>query len=411
MPAKVLLGVSGGIAAYKSADLVRRLKERNFEVRVVMTKAARKFTTSMTLQAVSGQPVHCELFESDSDAAMDHIQLAKWADILLIAPATANILAKIAHGIADDLLTTLILATQAKLFVAPAMNQQMWLNQATITNVEILKQRDVKFLGPDSGEQACGDLGFGRMLEPLIIAEKLVTLANGEESSSGDKTSNVESMEIAGILKDKKVLITAGPTREAIDPVRYISNHSSGKMGYALAMAAIEAGAVVSLISGPVDLERPKNIVFKSVISAGEMFEEVKNQVSNCDIFIGCAAVADYTPSETAQQKIKKSADEMSVSLVKNPDIIAWVAEQDDRPFIVGFAAETRRLEEYAKRKLETKMLDMICANDVSNGHTGFNSDHNKILILDKQGERCELATASKLNIARDIIKQISQKI
>jgi len=408
---RLLLGVSGGIAAYKSADLVRRLKERGFEVRVVMTSSASRFITPMTLQAVSENPVHQELFDCDAEAAMDHIELAKWADLLLIAPATANIVAKMAHGIADDLLTTIILATQAILVVAPAMNQQMWLNSATADNVESLKRRKIEFFGPASGEQACGDLGFGRMLEPLAIAEKLVTLVNETGDVSSLKNSKTGSNSFTGILKDKKVMITAGPTLEAIDPVRFISNHSSGKMGYALAEAAVLAGAEVILVSGPVAIEPPSHVLFKPVISAAEMYEEVKTQALNCDIFIGCAAVADYTPIDVAQQKIKKDTAKMTLSLTKNPDIVGWVAAQDGHPFVVGFAAETEHLEAFAKSKLEAKALDMICANDISQAQMGFNSDYNEILVFDKLGVCCRLTKAPKLSLAKDIIRMISQKI
>ncbi|MCF6192761.1 MAG: bifunctional phosphopantothenoylcysteine decarboxylase/phosphopantothenate--cysteine ligase CoaBC [Kangiellaceae bacterium] len=394
-PIKLLLGVSGGIAAYKAADLVRRLKERNFEVRVVLTESAKQFVTPMTLQTISTNPVHQQLFDPQAEAAMGHIELAKWADILLIAPATANIIAKIAHGIADDLLTTLILATQAKIVIAPAMNQQMWRNQATLTNVALLEQRRVEFLGPDSGLQACGDVGFGRMLEPLEIAEKLLTFSATKDTC----------------LLDKRVLITAGPTVEAIDPVRYISNHSSGKMGYALAQAAVSAGAKVTLVSGPVSLIAPEGLSLKQVVSAADMFTEVKAQLSSCDLFIGCAAVADYTATKVAEQKIKKDANEMQLSLTKNPEILSWVASQKNRPFVVGFAAESQKLEAFAAQKLKNKNLDMICANDIGAKHTGFNSDNNKILILDKDGGKLELATASKLSIATDIIKTISEKM
>ena len=408
-PLKLLLGVSGGIAAYKSADLVRRLKERNFEVRVVLTESAAHFVTPMTLQAVSANPVHQQLFDPQAEAAMGHIELAKWADLLLIAPATANIIAKMAHGIADDLLTTLILATSAKIVVAPAMNQQMWRNQATLTNVALLEQRGVECIGPDSGLQACGDIGFGRMLEPLEIAEKLLEFSATEVISA--ELADSELAKTNKVLQGKQVLITAGPTVEAIDPVRYISNHSSGKMGYALAQAAVLAGASVTLVSGPVNLFVPELVELKPVVSAEEMFAEVRAHLPTCDLFIGCAAVADYTATKVSEQKIKKDAAEMQLSLTKTPDIISWVASQKKRPFVVGFAAESENLEEYAARKLKRKNLDMICANDISSKRTGFNSDHNEILILDKDGGKLNLKTAPKLSIATDIIKTISEKI
>jgi len=398
---KILLGVSGGIAAYKSAELIRRLKEQSFDVRVVMTDSAKNFITPMTLQAVSGNPVHEQLFDCQAEAAMGHIELAKWADVILIAPATANIIAKIAGGLADDLLTTLILASPSALVIAPAMNQQMWANQATLANVQLLKKRGIEILGPAEGEQACGDVGFGRMLEPMDIIQGL------RKSLGVDKTSINPAQTFTG----KKLVITAGPTIEAIDPVRFISNHSSGKMGYALAEAAILAGAQVTLISGPVNLKTPNKVTRISVTSAQEMLLAVKEQIDACDIFIGCAAVADYAPVEVAAEKIKKNAAEMQFKLKKNPDIISWVTEQKKPPFVVGFAAESQNLQAFAESKLKKKKLDMICANDISQQGLGFNSNNNEILLLNRDGGQQKLPPSSKRNIAVQIIAEISKKI
>ncbi|TQV88966.1 bifunctional phosphopantothenoylcysteine decarboxylase/phosphopantothenate--cysteine ligase CoaBC [Aliikangiella coralliicola] len=391
---KLVLGISGGIAAYKCADLVRRLTERNFEVRVVLTPAATNFITPMTLQAVSGNPVHQDLFDPEMEAAMGHIELAKWADYILIAPATANTLAKLVHGEGDNLLTTVVLASQAQLVVAPAMNQQMWANQTTQINIEQLRQRGVAVLGPGTGEQACGDVGAGRMLEPLDIALKLESMTTQEKK-----------------LTEKRVVITAGPTVEAIDPVRYISNHSSGKMAFALAKAAKKAGAEVEIVSGPVNLADPAGVTVNHVTSAAQMFEQVKLAVKNCDIFIGCAAVADYTPVKVSCQKIKKNDEQMTLELKRNPDILAWVAEQEDRPFVVGFAAESQSLKEFATKKLHKKKLDMICANDISCEGLGFNSDDNQLLLLDKKGNEELLDVASKEVLACKIINQIVARI
>lgn len=395
----ILLGVTGGIAAYKTAELVRRLKEKNFAVRVVMTSAAKSFVTPMTLQAVSGNPVHDNLFDCEAEAAMGHIELAKWADIVLIAPATANSIAKITYGLADDLLTTVLLATTAKIVIAPSMNQQMWANAATVNNIKQLANRDIVLLGPAKGEQACGDVGFGRMLEPNEIVEslKMFDYTKGRLNNS--------------LLKGKNITITAGPTVEAIDPVRFISNHSSGKMGYALAQAAQMAGANVTLISGPVSLAKPLGVNFKAVVSASEMFLSVQQAFDNTDIFIGCAAVADYAPEAIADQKIKKNNDDMKLTLKRTTDIIAWVGAQKSKPYVVGFAAESQNLESFANKKLKNKNLDMICANDISNKKYGFNSHENKILILKKNGDKIDLAADSKVNIAKNIILEISQSI
>lgn len=390
---KILLGISGGIAAYKCPDLVRRLKERGFDVRVVMTESAKEFVTPMALQAVAGYPVNHELFDPAMEAAMGHIELARWADFILIAPATANTIAKITHGEADNLLSTLVLASKAKLFIAPAMNQQMWANQATQHNMQQMQARGAEILGPDSGEQACGDIGAGRMLQPIDIAEKMFELTTHK-----------------AVLNTQKVLITAGPTREAIDPVRYISNHSSGKMGYALAEAAYQAGAEVTLVSGPTNIDTPTGVNRIDVTSALDMLNAVKKHMLESDVFIGCAAVADYSAVDVAEQKIKKNDDQMTLLLKRNPDILAWVASQQNRPFVVGFAAESHSVKEFALGKLEKKNLDMICANDISNNQIGFNSDNNQILLLDKDGREKLLETASKRLLAKQIIIEIANR-
>ena len=393
---KLLLGVSGGIAAYKTPELVRRLKELNFDVRVVLTSSAKNFVAPMSLQAVSGHPVLEELFDSEAEAAMSHIELAKWADVILIAPATANIIAKIAHGIADDLLTTLILASPARLIVAPAMNQQMWANNATKENVSKLLSRGVQLLGPADGEQACGDTGLGRMVDPMFIVKALV-------NSEQDIKSN--------LFENKNLLITAGPTLEPIDPVRYISNHSSGKMGFALAEQAALMGANVTLVAGPVNLPSPNNVERVDVVSANDMFLEVKSRLANKDIFIGCAAVADYSPENFTENKIKKNSEELSVKLTKTQDILSWVANQTVRPYVVGFAAESQNVESYAKDKLAKKNLDMICANDISRQDIGFNSDDNQILIITKTGKSKHLSKSNKNEIAKNILVEIKDNI
>ena len=359
-----------------------------------MTPSAKEFITPMTLQAVSGYPVHQDLFDPEMEASMGHIELAKWADVILVAPATANTIAKLNHGEGDNLLTTLVLASKARLVIAPAMNQQMWANQATQNNIQDLKLKGAEVLGPDSGEQACGDIGAGRMLEPLDIAQRLDMMINQPQS-----------------LKNKKVVITAGPTVEAIDPVRYISNHSSGKMGYAIAKAARDAGAKVSLVSGPVNLAAPNGVNVIKVTSANDMYKAVQTEIGDCDIFVGCAAVADYTPVNVACQKIKKNDEIMTLELKRNIDILAWVAAQEKRPFVVGFAAESQKLKEFASKKLEKKKLDMICANDISCSGLGFNSDDNQLLILDSQGNEETLEIAKKEVLAQQIIAQIVKRI
>lgn len=389
---RILLGISGGIAAYKSADLIRRLKERGADVRVIMTDAAQQFITPLTLQALSGNPVSTSLLDPAAEAAMGHIELAKWADLLLIAPASADIIAKLAAGMANDLLTSCVLATAAPVAVAPAMNQQMYKNIATKNNLSTLFKHKFHIWGPASGEQACGDVGSGRMLEPLeLVAE----------------TENLfpQSSPLQGIT----ITITAGPTREAIDPVRYISNHSSGKMGFALAQAAARAGATVNLISGPVNLSTPAGVHRTDVTTALQMYEASMATAINSDIFIGCAAVADYRVAEVAEQKLKKTEnnDTTQLSLVKNPDIIAAVATlQQNRPFTVGFAAETINVASYAREKLHKKNLDLICANDVSQADSGFNAEQNALTLYWQDGELA-MPLQNKQQLAQQLLNQI----
>ncbi|ASK71171.1 bifunctional phosphopantothenoylcysteine decarboxylase/phosphopantothenate--cysteine ligase CoaBC [Shewanella bicestrii] len=389
----VLLGIGGGIAAYKSADLVRRLKERGFDVRVVMSQSAMEFITPLTLQALSGHPVASSLLDPAAEAAMGHIELARWADLVIIAPATANLLARINAGMADELITTTCLATEAPIALCPAMNQQMYRNEATQANLTSLQGRGYTLWGPASGSQACGEVGPGRMLEPLEIAELATDFF---------ATKDVSSQPLAG----QSVLITAGPTREAIDPVRYISNHSSGKMGFALAKAAAEMGAAVTLVAGPVNLATPEGVTRINVESAQNMLDAVMDNVDKKDIFIGCAAVADYRVSDIADCKIKKSAEEMQLALVRNPDILATVASLANRPFVVGFAAETHDVETYARDKLKRKNLNMIAANDVSVAGLGFNADANALRIFWPQGSQ-DLPATDKLTLARQLLSLI----
>tara|TARA_R110002126_G_scaffold98045_32_gene228196 strand:- start:476 stop:1723 length:1248 start_codon:yes stop_codon:yes gene_type:complete len=399
---RILLGISGGIAAYKSADLVRRLKERGADVRVILTDAAQQFITPLTLQAVSGNPVSTSMLDPAAEAAMGHIELAKWANLIVVAPASADIIAKLAHGMANDLLTTCVLASAAPVAVAPAMNQQMYNNIATQQNLATLKKHMFNIYGPGAGEQACGDVGYGRMLEPL----ELVALI---------EKSIEQTLTPATPLAGVKVTITAGPTREALDPVRYLSNHSSGKMGFALADAAAAMGADVTLISGPVQLTTPAGVKRIDVISAEQMHVAALKAAVQSDIFIGCAAVADYRAAEVAPNKLKKgTSDQLQLSLIKNPDIIAAVAGlTKQRPFTVGFAAETNDVVGYARTKLISKKLDIICANDVSQPGAGFNSDENAITALWQGGEQV-LGLQSKAALAASLIelifKQFSQQ-
>ena len=388
---RIVLGVAGGIAAYKSPDLVRRLRDRDFEVRVVMTAAAREFVAPLTFQAVSANPVHCRLLDEQAEAGMGHIELARWADLVLVAPATANVIARLAHGFADDLLATLCLATTAPLVLAPAMNREMWQAGATRANVLALLDRGVSILGPGEGDQACGEVGPGRMLDPEEIADRIAARFGG------------------GALADMEVLVTAGPTREALDPVRYLTNHSSGKMGYAVAAAAAEAGARVSLVSGPTALPAPPGVERIDVTSAGEMYTEVLARAARCDLFIAAAAVADYRPARCAEQKIKKGDAPAALDLVRTPDIVAAVAAMDGGPFTVGFAAETESVQAHAQDKLERKGLDMIAANRVGLADRGFASDRNALSVLWRDGSR-ELALASKTRLARDFIELVAER-
>jgi phosphopantothenoylcysteine decarboxylase/phosphopantothenate--cysteine ligase len=388
----VLLGISGGIAAYKSAELVRQLQELGANVRVIMTRGAMEFITPLTLQALSGNPVHTELLDTEAELGMSHIELARWADALVVAPATADLLARLAAGRADDLLTTVYLATSAPILLAPAMNQQMWKDAATARNVCVLADRGVELIGPASGEQACGDVGPGRMEDPADIAAATARLFE------------------SGLLEGKNVVITAGPTREALDPVRYISNYSSGKMGYSIARAAVDAGAITTLVSGPVSLAAPDHTRVIPVESAVQMLDQCMELLPECDIFVACAAVADYRPADIAPQKIKKDAEEMELRLTRNPDIVATVARAENRPFIVGFAAETSSLLDHARDKMSRKGLDMIVANDVSDRSIGFNSDNNEATVLWPGGEH-SLARCGKQEMARSIIELIAQRL
>ncbi|GIU38346.1 bifunctional phosphopantothenoylcysteine decarboxylase/phosphopantothenate--cysteine ligase CoaBC [Shewanella colwelliana] len=389
---KILLGIGGGIAAYKSADLVRRLKERGADVRVVMSQSAQEFITPLTLQALSGHPIATDLLDTAAEAAMGHIELARWADLVIIAPATANLIARINAGMADELITTTCLATEAPVVLCPAMNQQMYRNAATQANLDSLRSRNITIWGPASGNQACGEVGPGRMEEPLVIAER------------------VEQFFAPKILQGMSLLLTAGPTREAIDPVRYISNHSSGKMGFAIAKAAAEMGAKVTIVAGPVNLDTPLNVNRVNVKSTQEMLDAVMEQVHHSDIFIGCAAVCDYRVADIANDKIKKSAEEMALALVRNPDILATVSAHKQRPFTVGFAAETQDVEHYAKDKLKRKKLDMIAANDVSDPALGFNSDDNALKVYWANGQ-FELPATDKLTLARQLLTLIAKQM
>ncbi|WP_462320210.1 bifunctional phosphopantothenoylcysteine decarboxylase/phosphopantothenate--cysteine ligase CoaBC [Halochromatium sp.] len=486
-PLRVLLGISGGIAAYKSADLVRRLIERDAEVRVVMTPAAQAFIAPLTLQALSGHPVRSDLLSPEAEAGMDHIALARWADLVLIAPATADLIARLACGLADDLLTTLVLATEAPVAIAPAMNQRMWAHPATQENARRLAERGVRLIGPAVGEQACGEQGAGRMVEPGAIAEAmlgdqgwlqsdLTSSGLGEDETSseaikpdapttapssmlgadgGQRATLASAMDTglgagsgigSGIgqvlapslgldrgttgvsalahelafwsdecadghpLAGRRVLMTVGPTREAIDPVRFIGNRSSGKMGYALAEALLACGAQVILVAGPTSASAPIGIARVDVESALEMEAAVMARVADCDLFVATAAVADYRPARAADSKLKKSADEMTLELVRNPDIIAGVAALPKPPFTVGFAAETDDPEDYARGKLEAKHLSMIAANRVGKDRGGFESDENALICLWPGGGRRELPLMSKPALATALADLIAER-
>jgi len=381
----ILLGITGGIAAYKCAELVRLLKKADAKVQVVMSEAASEFVTPMTLQALSGREVRSSLFDLQQESAMGHIELARWADLIMIAPATANFISELSSGAANDLLTTLVLAAEVPVVVAPAMNQAMWSNPATQSNVVKLKQRNIPCWGPASGEQACGENGAGRMLEPVELFQQLV-----------DKLT-------AGPLQGRQVILTAGPTYEPIDPVRFIGNRSSGKMGFALARAFANAGASVTLVAGPVVLDTPHGVQRIDVETAEQMFQAVKQHLSGCDLFVGCAAVADYRVASVAQQKIKKQQDTMDITLEPNTDILAWVAAQDDKPFTLGFAAETQKLHEYASAKRIRKGIDVIAANLVGAGQGGFATDDNALSVIWEGGMQ-ELPMMDKEQLARQLV-------
>ncbi len=388
---RILLGVTGSIAAYKSAELVRQLRAAGATVQVVMSRGGTEFITPLTLQALSGRPVCLHHLDAASEAAMGHIELARWADAILVAPASADFLARLAQGRADDLLTTVCLASEAPLTVAPAMNRQMWAQSATRANLEILQGRGVQVFGPASGEQACGETGEGRMLEPAELAQRLGGLFE------------------SGVLQGLRVLINAGPTREPIDPVRYLSNRSSGKMGYALARAAVEAGAAVTLVSGPVALAPPSRLTFIGVETAAEMHEAVLAACGRAQLFIAAAAVADYRPREAALQKIKKSAAALTLELERTPDILAEVAARLGGPFTVGFAAETRDMEHYAREKLARKALDLVVANQVGAAQGGFERDDNAVAVYWRGGGQA-FPLMSKDKLARALITLIAER-
>ncbi len=390
----ILLGVTGGIAAYKSAEIVRHLKKSGASVRVVMTRSAEEFITPLTLQALSGNRVSTELLDAEAEAAMGHIELAKWADGILIAPATANTIARLSSGRGDDLLSTVTLAFDGPISIAPAMNQAMWRDERTQENLNKLINNNFGICGPGSGEQACGDIGLGRMLEPLEILEMF--------SSSFDK----------GIMSGKRILITAGPTQEPIDPVRFITNRSSGKMGYALAEAAIESGAQVTLISGPVNIEPPSNCNLVAIKTAKEMYESVMHHIKGADVYIGTAAVSDYSPAHINESKIKKDGSNaaMVLELKENQDILKSVSELEERPYVVGFAAETDNLIENAEKKLNNKNLDLIVANDVSDKEIGFDSDENEVTLITHE-EKQLIQKQNKRKISKNIIEFISGRI
>ena len=415
--------MAGGIAAYKSPEIVRRLKDARHEVRVVMTAGAQAFVTPLTFQAVSGEPVHGDLLDETAEAAMGHIELARWADVVLAAPATANLMARLAHGFADDLLATLCLATPAPIVLAPAMNQQMWRAAATQANLKVLVGRGVRIIGPDAGWQACGDVGPGRMSEPADIVSELLGEAGSASSGSASSASAASGptapdpgdapagfAESAAPLAGVRVLVTAGPTREAIDPVRFISNHSSGKMGFAVAAAAFGLGAEVDLVAGPVALDPPPGVGVVPVGSAADMHREVLERAAGCDIFIATAAVADYTPADPAPGKIKKAASPLSLELRPTPDILAEVAALDDPPFTVGFAAETEDLERHARSKLERKRLDLIAGNRVGGSGLGFDSDRNALLVLWPDGGRADLPAGPKTLLARQLLALVTER-
>lgn len=387
---RILLGVTGGIAAYKAAELARLLVKEGAEVQVVMTRSATEFIGPMTFQAITGRPARHNLFDEQHEAAMGHIELARWADFLLVAPATANFIAKLSYGLADDLLTTLCLATDAPIALAPAMNQQMWRNAATAENVSKLVSRGIRIWGPEEGDQACGDVGPGRLMEPQeLLAKTQAQLAGGH-------------------LSGKRVMITAGPTREALDPVRFLGNRSSGKMGYALARAFRDEGADVTLVSGPVTLKTPGGLKRIDVETAAEMRQSVMDDIAGQDIFVACAAVADYRPAEISSGKIKKKKEDMLIRLLPNPDILAEVASLPDAPFCLGFAAETDNLNQYAESKRLAKGIQMIAANEVGAGQ-GFETEDNSLLVL-WDGGQAKLPLQSKDSLAKSLVTLLIER-
>lgn len=392
---KILLGISGGIAAYKCAELTRRLKDQGADVRIVMTSAAKEFITPLTMQAVSGHEIADDLLDPRAKSSMGHIELAKWADLVLLAPATANLIARLRAGFADELLTTLCLATASPIAVSPAMNMEMYLAHATQENISVLAERGFLIWGPGEGPQACGDIGPGRMLEPADLVALVVDFFSVKNSC------------FTGV----NITITAGPTREALDPVRYISNHSSGKMGFALAEAAQKIGANVTLISGPVSLDTPNGVTRIDVTSALDMHQASLSNIHNCDIFIACAAVADYRAETIAEQKIKKQQgiDDLAIKLVRNPDIIAEVSNHPERPFCVAFAAETQHIETHAKDKLIRKNVDLIAANDVAKEGQGFNSEKNALSVFSAE-DRFDITLADKKAVASQLLEIINQQ-
>lgn len=390
---QIVLGVTGGIAAYKSAELVRKLREGGANVRVAMTGSGTEFITPLTMQALSGNPVHTELIDAEAERGMGHIELARWADLIVVAPASANFLSRINAGQADDLLATICLATTAPVALAPAMNQAMWQDQQTTANIAQLQGKGFLIWGPASGDQACGEVGPGRMMEPADLLQKSLGMFE------------------SGALDGRHVVITAGPTRERIDPVRFISNFSSGKMGFALASAAVDAGARVTLISGPVALETPARVKRINVESAREMHAASMHAIRDADIFVAAAAVADYRPADTAEKKVKKHAETISLELVRNPDILADVSALEDRPLCVGFAAESHDLEDYARAKLRAKLLDMIVANDISEPAIGFDSDQNSVTVFQLDGQARSMPQASKNRIAQQLIVLIADQL
>lgn len=385
----ILLGVTGSIAAYKSADLVRRLRDAGAVVRVAMTENAKRFITPLTMQAVSGHPVHDDLFDLTAEAAMGHIELARWADLILVAPATADFMARVSEGHADDLLTAVCLASRARVAIAPAMNQGMWHHTLTQHNLQVLQQKNIIVLGPASGGQACGDVGMGRMLEPTDIVEQASALF------------------ATGVLAGRKVVVTAGPTHEAIDPVRYIANYSSGKMGFALAQAAHEAGAQVTLITGPVQLPLPMHMLTIAVTSAAEMHAAVMQHIAESDIFMAVAAVADYRPHVVSSQKLHKTDERMTLQLERNIDIVSAVSQLPNKPFVVGFAAETENVIEQARAKRIRKNMDMIIANKVGDG-CGMGTDDNAVTVITDESE-VVLPLMSKQKLARELIELIAR--